>query len=194
MLTEISPTRGGDALVTALADRGYATIIAPQPPDRDYRTVIACRTPAQQVHSPVLVTPHRAPAARVTVGGHDIGVLGLYVPSRGPKTHRNIAKRAFQDAVTKALPQLGAAFPGMPVIVAGDLNVIERGHQPPHSDASPRSPPDRARTTSHAHDHLSPGRRPALGSFSADAKEVPHPCPQPDLLPPTLDSPEETTP
>jgi exodeoxyribonuclease-3 len=131
VLTEVSPTRGGDALVTALADRGY-TVIAPQPPDRDYRTVIACRTPAQQVHSPVLVTPHRAPAARVNVGGHDIGVLGLYVPSRGPREQRNVAKRAFQDAVTKALSQLGAAFPGMPVIVAGDLNVIERGHQPPH--------------------------------------------------------------
>lgn len=25
-----------------------------------------------------------------------------------------------------------ATFPDMPVIVAGDLNVIERGHQPPH--------------------------------------------------------------
>jgi exodeoxyribonuclease-3 len=84
------------------------------------------------VHSPVTVTPHRAPAARVTVGVHDIGVLGLHVPSRGPTTHRNVAKRAFQGAVTKALPQLAASFPGMPVIVAGDLNVIERGHQPPH--------------------------------------------------------------
>ncbi|GFH72842.1 endonuclease/exonuclease/phosphatase family protein [Streptomyces diastaticus] len=133
VLTEVSSTQGGDALVTALTERGYATVIAPQPPTPDYRTVIACRTSAvRTVLSPVTVTPHRAPAARVTVGGHDIGVLGLYVPSRGPKDQRNVAKRAFQEAVTESLPRLLAAFPDMPVIVAGDLNVIERGHQPPH--------------------------------------------------------------
>ncbi|MFI1727559.1 endonuclease/exonuclease/phosphatase family protein [Streptomyces sp. NPDC020489] len=133
VLTEVSSTHGGDALTTALAEHGYATIIAPKPPTPDYRTVLAFRTAnAQPVHSPVTVTPHRAPAARVTVGGHDIGILGLYVPSRGPKDQRNVAKRAFQDAVTEALPELHAAFPAMPLIVAGDLNVIERGHQPPH--------------------------------------------------------------
>ncbi|CAL9587192.1 hypothetical protein SUDANB106_05166 [Streptomyces sp. enrichment culture] len=133
VFTEVSSTHGGDALVAALGERGYASVIAPQPTDPDYRTVIACRTAdAHPVESPVAVTPHRAPAARVTVGGQDIGVLGLYVPSRGPKEQRNVAKRTFQDAVTEALPKLHAAFPDMPVIVAGDLNVVERGHQPPH--------------------------------------------------------------
>ncbi|KOT46743.1 endonuclease [Streptomyces caelestis] len=133
VFTEVSSTQGGDALVTALTERGYAAVIAPQPSTPDYRTVIACRTSAvRTVPSPVTVTPHRAPAARVTVGGYDIGVLGLYVPSRGPKDQRNVAKRAFQEAVTESLPRLLAAFPDMPVIVAGDLNVIERGHQPPH--------------------------------------------------------------
>ncbi|MEU3290652.1 endonuclease/exonuclease/phosphatase family protein, partial [Streptomyces longwoodensis] len=133
VLTEVSSTQGGDALVTALTERGYATVIAPQPSTPDYRTVIACRTSTvQTVPSPVTVTPHRAPAARVTVGDHDIAVLGLYVPSRGPKDQRNVAKRAFQESVTESLPRLLAACPGMPVIIAGDLNVIERGHQPPH--------------------------------------------------------------
>ncbi|MFE5594161.1 endonuclease/exonuclease/phosphatase family protein [Streptomyces sp. NPDC056549] len=133
VLTEVSSTQGGDALATTLTARGYATVIAPQPSTPDYRTVIACRTgDVRPVPSPVTVTPHRAPAARVTVGGHDIGVLGLYVPSRGPKEQRNVAKRAFQEAVTESLPRLLAALPDMPVIVAGDLNVLERGHQPPH--------------------------------------------------------------
>ncbi|MFF8617942.1 endonuclease/exonuclease/phosphatase family protein [Streptomyces sp. NPDC015350] len=133
VFTEVSSTHGGAALVTALAERGYTTVIAPQPQTHDYRTVIACRTAdARPVQSPVAVSPHRAPAAHVTISGHDIGVLGLYVPSRGPKEHRNVAKRAFQDAVTQALPKLHAAFPAMPVIVAGDLNVVERSHQPPH--------------------------------------------------------------
>ncbi|MEU5092085.1 hypothetical protein [Streptomyces sp. NPDC021356] len=39
---------------------------------------------------------------------------------------------SLQDSVTESLPRLLAAFPDMPVIVAGYLNVIERGHQPPH--------------------------------------------------------------
>lgn len=133
IFTEVSSNHGGAALVTTLGEHGYTTVIAPQPADPDYRTVIACRTAdAQPVQSPVAVTPHRAPAARVTTGGHDIGVLGLYVPSRGPREHHNVAKRAFQDSVSEALPKLSAAFPDMAVIVAGDLNVIERGHQPPH--------------------------------------------------------------
>ncbi|GGP78554.1 endonuclease/exonuclease/phosphatase family protein [Streptomyces melanogenes] len=133
VLTEVSSTQGGDALVTALTERGYATVIAPRPSTPDYRTVIACRTgEVRPVPSPVTVTAHRAPAARVTVGGHTIGVLGLYVPSRGPKKQRNVAKRAFQKAVTESLPRLRATFLDVPVIVAGDLNVIERGHQPPH--------------------------------------------------------------
>jgi hypothetical protein len=37
------------------------------------------------VHSPATVTPHRAPAARATAGGHDIGALGLYSPPAGPR-------------------------------------------------------------------------------------------------------------
>lgn len=133
VLTEVSSTHGGDALGTALTERGYVILIASQPQTPDYRTVVACRTAdAHPVASPVTVTPHRAPAARITIGGHDIGVLGLYVPSRGPKEHRNVAKRAFQNAVAEALPKLSSTFPEMPVIVAGDLNIIERGHQPPH--------------------------------------------------------------
>ncbi|MEU3298163.1 endonuclease, partial [Streptomyces longwoodensis] len=62
----MSSTQGGDALVTALTERGYATVIAPQPSTPDYRTVIACRTSTvKTVPSLVTVTPHRAPAARV---------------------------------------------------------------------------------------------------------------------------------
>jgi exodeoxyribonuclease III len=54
------------------------------------------------------------------------------VPSRGPKERRNEDKRAFQRAVTAALPGFLAQFGG-PVIVAGDLNVVEPGHIPHHA-------------------------------------------------------------
>lgn len=72
VLIEVSSTDGGEALVTALAERGYATVIAP---------------------------------ARATAGGHGIGVLGLYVPCGGPKTHRNVAKRAFRREYAFSMPE-----------------------------------------------------------------------------------------
>lgn len=134
VLTEVGPGPGGAALVEALADNGYATVIAPRPEVPDYLTVLASRSaPMHAVPSGVSVLPHRAPAATVHIGGRSVGLVGLYVPSRGPKERRNEAKKDFQGAVTAALPGLTAVFPDMPVIVAGDLNVIEPGHQPAHS-------------------------------------------------------------
>ncbi|MGW3163295.1 endonuclease/exonuclease/phosphatase family protein [Streptomyces sp. NPDC001142] len=133
VLTEVSSGPGGKTLVEALHHFGYPHVIAPAAAQADYRTVLASRTaPLDPVDARVSFLPHRAPAATVTVGGRKLGIVGLYVPSRGPKERRNEDKRDFQEAVTAALPHLDAAFPGMPIIVAGDLNVVEPGHQPPH--------------------------------------------------------------
>lgn len=134
VLTEVGSGPGGAALIEALADNGYATVIAPRPQVPDYFTVLASRSaPMQAVPSGITVLPHRAPAAIVHIGGRPLGLVGLYVPSRGPRERRNEAKKDFQEAVTAALPDLMAIFPDMPVIVAGDLNVVEPGHQPPHA-------------------------------------------------------------
>ncbi|MFZ1986886.1 MAG: hypothetical protein WAU91_20915, partial [Desulfatitalea sp.] len=65
--------------------------------------------------------------------GHRLGVAGVYVPSRGARGERNVAKRAVQAEVAGRLPQLRKRFGhGGPLIVAGDLNVVEPGHQPHH--------------------------------------------------------------
>lgn len=134
VLTEVSSGPGGTALVEALREAGYSSVIAPVPQTPDYRTVLASRSaPLQTVDSGVAFLPHRAPAATVTVGDGPFGIVGLYVPSRGTPERRNQDKRAFQAAVTAALPGLAKVFPDMPVIVAGDLNVIEPGHQPAHA-------------------------------------------------------------
>jgi exodeoxyribonuclease III len=134
VVTEVGSGPGGTALTTALADRGYASVLAPRPAaSPDYRTVLASRSaPLTPVASGIGVLPHRAPAATVPVGDRRVALLGLYVPSRGPKERRNEAKRAFQDAVATALPGFVARFDG-PVVVAGDLNVVEPGHVPHHA-------------------------------------------------------------
>lgn len=74
---------------------------------------------------------HRCVVARVAFPAGEIGVVGLYVPSRGPAVRRNQDKRAFQEAVAAVLPRVRAALdvPG-PVVIAGDLNVVEPDHDP----------------------------------------------------------------
>lgn len=133
VITEVGPGPGGSALRAALTDHGYASVLASEPASPDYRTVLASRgTPLTPVASGIDVLPHRGPAATVRFGGQSVALLGLYVPSRGPKERRNEAKRAFQKAVSEALPAFVAQFDG-PVIITGDLNVVEPGHIPRHT-------------------------------------------------------------
>lgn len=133
ILTEVGAGPGGHALIGALNDRGYPNILAPEPTVPGYRTVLASRgSDLTPVPSGIDVLPHRGAAAAVNLAGHTIGLLGLYVPSRGPQQRRNQNKRAFQQAVTAALPGFVVRFGG-PVIIAGDLNVVEPGHTPHHS-------------------------------------------------------------
>jgi len=130
ILTEVGTGPGGHALIEALSEHGFPSVVAPDPAAPDYRTVLASRGPSlTAVPSGIGVFPHRGPAATVSIAGHVIGLLGLYVPSRGPQQRRNESKRAFQVAVTEALPGFLARFGG-PVVVAGDLNVVEPGHTP----------------------------------------------------------------
>jgi exonuclease III len=132
ILSEVGPGPGGHALIEALTGHGYPAILAPEPPRPDYRTILAARSnDLAAIPSGLDVLPHRGPAAALSLAGQTIGLLGLYVPSRGPKERRNQDKRAFQQAVTQALPSFLAQFTA-PVIVAGDLNVVEPGHTPHH--------------------------------------------------------------
>lgn len=132
VLTEVGPGPGGHALIDALTGHGYTSVLAPEPAFPDYRAILASRgAELTAVPSGIDVLPHRGPAAAVTVAGQTIGLLGLYVPSRGPAGRRNQNKRAFQQAVTQALPRFLARFTG-PVIIAGDLNIVEPEHIPHH--------------------------------------------------------------
>ncbi|HUY47295.1 MAG TPA: endonuclease/exonuclease/phosphatase family protein [Streptosporangiaceae bacterium] len=130
ILTEVSAGPGGHSLIQALAENGYSSVLAPEPAEPDYRAVLASRGPVlTPIPGGISVFSHRGPAAAADIGGHRIGLLGLYVPSRGPRQRRNENKRAFQDAVTGAVPALVARFSD-PLIIAGDLNVVEPGHIP----------------------------------------------------------------
>ncbi|WP_081915920.1 endonuclease/exonuclease/phosphatase family protein [Saccharothrix sp. NRRL B-16314] len=132
VLTEVSAGESGAVLAGLLADAGYGVLL-PSPASNDrYRVLVASRDPeptAIDVGAGVL--GHRCVAARMSLPAGEIGVVGLYVPSRGPKELRNQAKRAFQDRVAAMLPDVGRGIGGGgPVVVAGDLNVVEPAHDP----------------------------------------------------------------
>ncbi len=133
VISEVGSGPGGAALIGALTAAGYTSVLAPGAAFAGYRTVLASRGAGlTAVPSGIKVLPHRGPAATFTLAEERIGLLGLYMPSRGPKERRNEDKRAFQQAVTATLPGFLAQFRG-PVIVAGDLNVVEPGHIPHHA-------------------------------------------------------------
>jgi exodeoxyribonuclease III len=139
VLTEVKDAPGGLALLQALGEHGYHTIV-PAQAGGEYMTVVATRTSAgcgaaltvEALPEGAGFLAHRLVSARVAVGAYTVGVVGLYVPSRGPRDRRNLDKRAFQQAVSAYLARLGAVFgdDGGLVVVAGDLNVVEPDHQP----------------------------------------------------------------
>jgi exodeoxyribonuclease III len=135
VLTEVAGAASGDSLSQSLGAHGYRVHLTDSG-GRDYRVLLATRVGDLQVTSlDAAHLPHRAAGAVVTLpAGWQLGLAGMYVPSRGPRTRRNVDKRAFQDATAALLPRLSTIFPpDIPVIVAGDLNVVEPGHQPHHA-------------------------------------------------------------
>lgn len=132
VLTEVAAGRSGQLLARWLEEFGY-TVYLPDPGEDDrYRVLLACRTGVlDPVDVGIKVLPHRCIAARVKLPDTQLAIVGLYVPSRGPKEKRNVAKRAFQDAVAAALADLADRLDATgPVVITGDLNVVEPDHDP----------------------------------------------------------------
>jgi exodeoxyribonuclease-3 len=134
ILTEVGVAAGTAPLANILRDRGYAVCLPQTSCDRT--VLIASRIGTVTTNHDAYPgrLPHRALVASVDLPhGGRCGLVGLYVPSRGPTHRRNVDKRAFQTDVATALPQLIAQVgEGPPVIVGGDLNVVAPGHRPHH--------------------------------------------------------------
>lgn len=132
VLTEVAAGQSGVLLAQLLREFGY-TVHLPDAGEDKYRVLMACRGEVLDVvpDTGVGFLPHRCVAARVKLPQTEIGVVGLYVPSRGPQHQRNIAKRAFQEAVTAALAGMSDRLKvAGPVVITGDLNVVEPNHDP----------------------------------------------------------------
>jgi len=135
VLTEVADTPGGRTLIQALGEHGYS-VHGNAEANGDYLVLVAARAGRME---PVISLraahlPHRLTAVRLHLPDRRaVGLVGMYVPSRGAKERRNVDKRAFQDAVVAVLPRLRPLMAEGPVVIAGDLNVVEPGHQPHHA-------------------------------------------------------------
>ncbi|MGH3913007.1 MAG: endonuclease/exonuclease/phosphatase family protein [Pseudonocardiaceae bacterium] len=132
VLTEVAAGESGDVMARLLGEFDYRVHL-PAPGEDPYRVLVAVRGGSLEAVEDVGVTvmSHRCVAARAKLPQGEIGVVGLYVPSRGPKEQRNVAKRAFQEAVAAALLDLRRRMSvAGPVVLTGDLNVVEPNHEP----------------------------------------------------------------
>lgn len=132
LLSEVHHSAGGKALMQALHECGYQ--LAVTSPAEGYFVLGATRV-GKMEHLAIELEhlPQRFLAARLRIERHTLGIAGLYVPSRGPAARRNQDKRSFQAAVSTALPDLKSELRQLPLVVAGDLNVVEPGHVPHHA-------------------------------------------------------------
>ncbi|KZM72228.1 endonuclease/exonuclease/phosphatase family protein [Nocardia terpenica] len=130
VLTEVSAGRAGDVTARLLEEAGYSVHLS-KPGDDNYRVLLAARGVVEPIEAAITVMPNRFVFAGIKPStGSCFSVAGLYVPSRGPKEARNVAKRAFQEAVAATLPQLAEQVEVGPCVITGDLNVVEPGHTP----------------------------------------------------------------
>lgn len=130
VMTEMKIGDGSRHIVKDLESSGF-TVTQPQtgPEDR-YATLVA--TKGYEVR-PVALSFHtaRMVAARLTTHFGELNVIGLYSLTNGMSAESSRNRRAFQEQVVEALRLRLAAEPDVPLLVAGDYNILEPGHQPP---------------------------------------------------------------
>lgn len=132
ILTEAKLSQGSQFLRDELELYGYR-VFFPEPDNNGYCTLVATKDSSSYlVQVNVEFLPCRAVFVRSS-NPIDFDVVGIYVPSRGPKQKRNLDKRRFQYHISSLLRYFVNDNRSNGLIVGGDLNVVERNHVPYYS-------------------------------------------------------------
>lgn len=130
LLTEAKYSEGGLFLRDWLESYGF-NVFLPQPKDNAYCVMVATQAfPCQKVELNVSFLSHRLGAIRCQTPLGAITIIGLYVPSRGPRKKRNQDKRTFQDQTLDCLRALVKTGQNSNLVLGGDLNIVEPNHFP----------------------------------------------------------------
>jgi exodeoxyribonuclease III len=129
VLTETKASAGCRLLADEFTAAGYA-VHYPEPGPGEYGTMIVSTVtvaPDDGFGDRLGYLPARGTAVILPAPGGPLRVIGLYVPSRDASAEKTERKRKWLAACDAALT---AAVADMPVILLGDLNILEPGHQP----------------------------------------------------------------
>ncbi len=130
ILTEAKNSSGCSHLFNSLENGGF-TVYFSKPLENNYAVIIAERgfdSYSKSLDASFL--PERCGLIMLKTFLGDIGVLGMYVPSRGPAERRNVDKRQFQNQMIKLIKKIHSEKIAANLISGGDLNVIEPDHSP----------------------------------------------------------------
>lgn len=131
VLTEMKPSDGGRLIISCLEAEGFTVACGPGWRDSRYLAVAAARdatvTPAAPAaFDPRIVAVDITPTSRSSEPARPVRLVAVYAPTNGMTDESSQKRRTFQQQLINYL----AAIPHPNMVVAGDLNVVEPGHQP----------------------------------------------------------------
>ena len=127
VVTELKSLCAASVIIDRL-DRGLRWVV-PEAGNNGYFTMLGAKNELVALDLGLEYEPGRVASGVLSTSGRKLVVVGAYVPSRGPKGARNVAKRRFQASFASRLDRLTSAGAGS-VIVTGDFNVVEPEHWP----------------------------------------------------------------
>ena len=129
VLTETKASAGCRQLADGFAESGYAVHWPAAGPGEYGVMIVSTVTAATDdgFGDRVGYLPSRAAAVILPAPGGPLRVIGLYVPARDASAEKTERKRTWLAACDAAL---ATAASEMPVLLLGDLNVLEPDHRP----------------------------------------------------------------
>ncbi|RGD59426.1 hypothetical protein DR950_17955 [Kitasatospora xanthocidica] len=134
VLTEVKTGDAADLLVRELSSSGYTVARPRTGPDTKYMTVIATKG-YETTPTPLADANPRFHGVRLASHLGTLDVIGLYALTNGMSADSSTRRSTFQQQTLHALSARIDAEPNIPLLVTGDLNVVEPGHGPSASRA-----------------------------------------------------------
>ncbi|GLZ32065.1 hypothetical protein Lesp02_42530 [Lentzea sp. NBRC 105346] len=130
VLTETKATAGSEFLAKTFAAAGYSvTFPAHAPGELGVMIVSKLATTLDPLGAALDYLPARATGVVVETEEGPLRVVGAYVPSRDATLEKTERKKTWIERFHKALDNTNS---NAPLLLLGDLNVLEPNHQPPH--------------------------------------------------------------
>ncbi|MYW92365.1 hypothetical protein G3I59_32060 [Amycolatopsis rubida] len=130
VLTETKATAGSQFLSEAFTTAGYAVTFPDHAPgELGVMIVSKLAATADPLGATLDYLPARAAGIVLDTADGPLRVIGAYVPSRDATAAKTERKKTWIQRFSRALE---ATASEAPLLLLGDLNVLEPAHQPPH--------------------------------------------------------------